>query len=55
MSIPSVTGEFTLGSCCNSRYHMRHSPRLEMWPESPALGAEQFRVPNQTRMEPQLT
>ena len=32
---------------------MSHPPWLELRRESPALGAEQFRVPNQTRKEPQ--
>ena len=53
MAIPAVTREYTPGSFRNSRNPMRHSPRLEMWPKAPALGAEQFRVPNQTRKEPQ--
>ena len=53
MAIPAVTREYTPGSCCNSRNPMRHPPRRELRPESPALGAEQFRVPNHTRKEPQ--
>ena len=53
MAIPTVTREYTPGSCRNSRNHMRHPPRQEMRPESPALGAEQFRVPNQTCKEAQ--
>ena len=53
MAIPAVTREYTPGSCLNSRNPMRHPPRREMRPESPALGAEQFLAPNQTRKEPQ--
>ena len=53
MAIPAVTREYTPGSCRNSRNPMRHPPLRVMRPESPALGAEQFRVPNQTRTEPQ--
>ena len=53
MAIPAVTREYTPGSGRNSRNPMRHPPRREMSPRSPALGAEQFRVPNQTCKEPQ--
>ena len=53
MAIPAVTREYNAGSCRNSRNPMRPPPRREMRHESPALGAEQFRVPNQTRKEPQ--
>ena len=53
MAIPAVTREYTPGSCRNSRNPMRHPPQQEIWPESPALGTEQFRVPNQTGKEPQ--
>ena len=53
MAIPAVTREYTPGSCRNSRNPMRRPPRREMRPESPALGAELFHVPNQTRKEPQ--
>ena len=49
MAIPAVTQEYTTGSCRNSRNPMRHPHWWEMRPESLALGAEQFRVPNQTR------
>ena len=52
-AIPAVPREYTPGSCCNSRNPMRHPPRRKLRPESPASGAEQFRVPNQTRKEPQ--
>ena len=55
MAIPAVTQEYTPGTCRNSRNPMRHPPRGEMTPESPALGAEQFHVPNQTRKDPQCT
>ena len=53
MSIRAVTREYTPGSFCNSRNPIRHPPRWELRPESPALGAEQFHVHNQTRKEPQ--
>ena len=52
MAIPAVTREYPPGYCRNSRNPLRHHPRQEMRPESPALGAEQFRVPNQTFNEP---
>ena len=55
MANPAVTREYTPGSCRNSRNPMRHPPRREMRLESPALGAEQFHVPNQTSKEPQCT
>ena len=53
MAIPAVTREYTPGSSRNSRNLMTHPPRREMRPESSELGAEQFRVPNQTCKEPQ--
>ena len=53
MAILAVIQEYTPGYCRNSRNPMTHPPRREMKPESPALAAEQFRVPNQTRKEPQ--
>ena len=53
MTILAVTREYTPGSCRNSINPMRHPPRQEMKPKSPALRAEQFRVHNQTRKEPQ--
>ena len=53
MAIPAVTREYTPGSCRNSGNSMRHPPWREMRPETTALYAEQFRVPNQTYMEPQ--
>ena len=52
MAIPTVTREYTSGSCRNSRKPMRLPPLCEMRPASPALGAEQFRAPNLTRKEP---
>ena len=52
--IPAVTPEYTPGSCCNSRKPRRLPPHRETRPNSPALGAEQYRVPNQTRKEPQF-
>ena len=54
MAIPTVTREYTPGSCRNTRKRMRLSPRCKMRPDSPALGAEQFHVPNQTRKEHQF-
>ena len=48
MAIPTVTGEYTPGSCRNLRKPMRLHPHREMRPESLALGAEQFHVPNPT-------
>ena len=53
MAILDANREYTPGSCYNSRNPMRHPDRWEMRPKYPALGAEQFRVPNQTRKEPQ--
>ena len=52
MSAPAVTRECTPGSLHNSRKTMRLPTRQEMRPNSPALCAEQFRVPNKTRKEP---
>ena len=52
MGIPFVTREYTPGACRKSRKHMRLPPRDEMWPDSPALHAEQLRFPNQTHKEP---
>ena len=54
MAIPAVTREYSPGSCHNSRKPMRPPPSCEMRPDSPALGAEQFRVPNQTWKEPRF-
>ena len=53
MAIHAVTRDYTPGPCRNSRNPMRHRPQRESRPEFPALGAEQFRVPNQTRKKPQ--
>ena len=52
MAISALTREYTAGSCRNSKNFMRHPPWREMRPESPALGAEKVRVPNQTPKEP---
>ena len=52
MDIHAVTWEYTPGSCRNSRKPIRLPPRWELRPCSPALHAEQFRFPNQTRKEP---
>ena len=54
MDIPTITGEYNPGSCRNSTKHMRLPPRRERRTDSPALGAEQFRVPSQTCKEPQF-
>ena len=51
MAIPTVTREYTPGSCRNSRNPMRHPPRWEMRLDSPAVLSEQSRIPNQTRKE----
>ena len=51
MAIPAVTREYTAGSYRNLRNPIRHPPLPGMRPESPALRAEQFRVPNQTHKE----
>ena len=51
MAIPTVTREYSPGSCRNSRNRMRHPPRWEMRLDSPALHGEQSRFPNQTRKE----
>ena len=53
MAVSAVNREYILASCRNSRNSMRHPDRQEMRPKSPALGADQFRVPNQTRKERQ--
>ena len=55
MAIPALIREYTPGSCCNSRNRMTHPPRWEMRLDSPALHAEQSRIPNQTRKEPRFT
>ena len=55
MAIPAVTREYTPGSCRNSRNPMTHTPDREMSLDFPALGAEQFRVLNQTGKESQFS
>ena len=55
MAIPALTQEYKPGSCSNSRNPMRQPPRWEMRPVSPALGREQFPVPNETCKDPQCT
>ena len=47
MAIPTVSREYTPGSCRNLSNPMRHPPRRVMRPDSPALRSEQFLVPNQ--------
>ena len=54
MSTPTKTRVYTPGATWNSRKNMRLPPRQEMRPDSPALGAEQFHVPSQTRKEPRF-
>ena len=49
MAIPDLTREYTPGSCRNPRNRMRHTTRWEMRLDSPALHAEQYRIPIQTR------
>ena len=51
MGIPAVSREYTPGSLRNSRKTMRLPPRREMSTVSPALRAEQFRIPNETQKE----
>ena len=46
MAIPAVTQKYTPGSRRNSRKPMRLPHRCDMRPDSPALGAEQFRLPS---------
>ena len=55
MAIPAVTREYTPGSCRNAKNRMRHLRRWEMRLDSPALQAEQSRIPNQTRKEPRFS
>ena len=52
MATHDITREHTPGSRRNSRKTMRLAALLDMRPDSPALRAEQFLVPNQTRKEP---
>ena len=54
MSIPAVTQEYTAGACRNWRKFMRLLLLPKMRPDSPALKAEEFRVPNQTHKEPRF-
>ena len=55
MVIPAVTREYTPGSYRNLRNPMRHPPRWEMRLDSPALRAEESRIPNQKRREPRFS
>ena len=48
MAIPAVTRVYTPGFCRNWINHMRHPPPWEMRLDSPALHAEQSRIPNET-------
>ena len=51
MAFPAVTREYTPCSCRNSRDLRRHFPHQEIRLDSPALRAEQSRIPSQTRKE----
>ena len=51
MAIPTVSQEYTPGACRNWRNLMRLHPSHKMRTDSPALHAEEFRVPNQTCKE----
>ena len=51
MDISAVTGEYNTGSCCDLRKPMRLTPCRKMRPSSPALRAEPYCFPNQTRKE----
>ena len=51
MANPAITREHTPGSHRNSRKTIRLAAPGEMRPDSPALRAEQFLVPNQTGKE----
>ena len=51
MAIIAITLEHTPGSRRNSRKIMRLAARWEMRPDTHALSAEQFLVPNQTGKE----
>ena len=52
MAMPAITRKYTPGSCCNRRKAMKLPPCRETRPDSRALCAEQFRVPNKKRKEP---
>ena len=52
MATPAITREHTPGSRRNSRKTKRLAAHCEMRPDSPALHAEKFLVPNQTDKEP---
>ena len=54
MAIPDVTWEYTPGFCHNSRKPRILPSRRKMRPNCPALGAQQYRVPNQTCKNPQF-
>ena len=51
MAIPILTQEYTPVSCNNSRKIMRLPPHQQMRHHSPAMHAEQIRVPHQTPKE----
>ena len=55
MAFPAETQEYTKGSCRNLRNPMRHPPHQEIRLISPALRAEQSRIPTQTCKEPRFS
>ena len=52
MATAAITREHNPGSRRNSRKTMRLAARRDLRPDSPALRAEQFLVPNKTGKEP---
>ena len=52
MPIPTITREYAPGACRNWRKLMRLILVPKIRPDSPALHAEEFLVPNQTHKEP---
>ena len=54
MAYHAETGEYTPGSCSNSRHPTRHPPRHEMRLDSPALRSEQYGIPIEKLKEPRF-
>ena len=52
MATPALPRDCIPGFRLNSRKTMKLSPHCEMSPDSPALHAEQWLIPNQTGKEP---
>ena len=52
MDTTAITREHTPGSCRNLRKTIRLAARGETRPDSPALRAQQFLVPNQIGKDP---